>query len=113
MSCNKGNLVDSVARVMTGVYTHQQIKKSIECKKVNRSPLFCAHPRQGVFNWMSDSLTTSTTNDRHRISGDADRISRTRTFLKITNSIAQLTKGVILATEFGTFFIGFLRVLMD
>ena len=34
-------------------------------------------------------------------------------FLKITNSIAQLTKGVILTTEFGTFFIGFLRVLMD
>ena len=54
MSCNKGNLVDSVARVKTGVYTHQQIKKSIECKKVNRSPLFCAHPRQGVFNWMID-----------------------------------------------------------
>ncbi len=44
---------------------------------------------------------------------DADRISRTRPFLKITNSIAQLTKGVILATEFGTFFIGFLREFMD
>ena len=34
-------------------------------------------------------------------------------FLKTTNSIAQLTKGVILATEFDTFFIDFLRVLMD
>ena len=33
--------------------------------------------------------------------------------VQITNSIAQLTKGVILANEFGTFFICFLRVLMD